>query len=470
MQRILESRGVTEYRAITGQSPQYAQIPSVSRVDFLTASGHSLSSVEWQAEGQDDLPRFFLESAAQAPQYFMATADDSEKRASNGQFAVVAPQGKFAMVGSSASNKNLNELQIGRANPLKKGFTTDAVLADNQFNVANVWGTIAAEYNPDPSLADAEVRLKSAAANYRVDHERFVLTLGQYAIPFGLYSATNWSSTWIWLTGPMLEGRFLNGSLTSTGANLLWRLADRDDQDVFLTAGVYNASELAGFFKDRDNLFGGHAVSSSGHYDFGDFAYMGRLEWARNFHHGRSCPPFVAQIGASALYGPNGTGTEGSTSIFAAHARVFKMDDFSKTPSGFIFEAEAMRRELVADANPKQTRGFLLDEGIWTSLVYAFPRGHCRRLFGCGQWTLGAKYERVTGEGADVDSMGLPLSRNDDPYRDDRTRVAAFISWNPFEDCGDFLGHFKFAFEWNWDQADHLHADESTVIFGLQVN
>ena len=221
--------------------------------------------------------------------------------------------------------------------------------------------------------------------------------------------------------------------------------------------------------EDDKHLFGGHKVDHDDRYAFGDFAYMGRLEWARNFRHGCGAP-FVAQVGASAISGPNGTGSDGSTSIFAAHARVFRMNDVSKTPSGFIWEAEVMRRELLADRNAMQPRDFLVDEGYWTSLLYTFPRRNCRGAFGCGQWSIGARYERVTGEGDNVDAAGASESRNDDPFRDDRTRVSSFISWNPFDDCGEFLSHFQFALEWNWDDARHLDDDEHTVVFGLKVN
>lgn len=466
--RLADPR-VQEFFRVHHDLPAYRHIPPASRLgDYLKASGHGPASIEWQSEGQADLPRFFLQGVTQAPLYAGASEGCAPVLGSDGQFAVIAPQGKFSVVGSSAGNKVFSELESGRANPAHKGFSTDSVLADNQFSVGNIWGQIAGEYYEDPSLGDRAFRLRRASAEYRTEDQRVALVLGRHAIPFGLYNDTEWDKTWVWLDRPIVYGRFCNGAQEATGATLFARLFDRPDQDAFFTVGAYNASEMSGFFKDSA-LFGGHQVDDHGHYDFGDFTFGARAIVARDFHYCGGAP-LVAQLGASLLYGPNGTGSDGDTWMYAAHARLFWLRDVSKTPEGLVWEAEVMRRELHAARNSTQPQDDLRDEGIWTSLVYAFKRRECGRFPACGQWSVGGKYERLTGDGPDVDSSGNFSSRNDDSFRDDRTRVAAFVSWNPFEDCGCFLSHFKFALQYNYDQAEHLSGPEHTFFLGLQIN
>jgi hypothetical protein len=455
-----------------GVLPAYRTSPPGTRIgDYLAASGHTPASIVYQGESQDDNPRFLVEGASQSPRYAAATLAEADARGADGEFAVLAPSSKFSFAGSSATNDDFEILQLGRNNPIQKGFSADSLMGKNQFGAGNVYGHLTAEYVETPMLGDRKMRLKAAAAEYRLNAERAGLLLGKHSLPLALYNDTDWDDTWAWLDRPAVYGRFCNGNLEALGARLFARVLNRPDQDFLVHVGAYNADDLSGFFQDEE-LFGGHEVTKDQHFDFGNVAVAARVQYAKDFHFcRRPCPdPLILQVGGSTVYGPNGTGDDGDTWIYAAHARLFWLADLSKTPEGFIWEAEAMRREIHVAANGLLPSDDLRDEGFWTSAVYTFPRMCGGSFPRCGQWFVGARYERLTGDGSSLDD-GAFLSRNDDPFRDDRTRISALLGWTPFEDCGPVLKRFQFRIQYNRDEAEHLSGGaEHSVLLGIQIN
>ena len=87
----------------------------------------------------------------------------------------------------------------------------------------------------------------------------------------------------------------------------------------------------------------------------------------------------------------------------------------------------------------------LADWGTYTQLIWGFEPG----------WSAGLRFEYATGQGLGVDSMGLATQRRDDPYRADRFRWAALLTWSPSE-------FSKFRLQYNLDDADHIADDDLT--------
>ena len=130
------------------------------------------------------------------------------------------------------------------------------------------------------------------------------------------------------------------------------------------------------------------------------------------------------------------------------------------------FEAEWMRRDYKADSffgcpagdeeeeagcdEPFALRGDTLEDwGGYAQLLWGFRRG----------WAAGLRFEYATGDG---DSVGEFESRDDDPFRDDRTRISPLLVWYPSE-------FSRVRFQYNYDRADFLDGDDAhTFWMGLE--
>jgi hypothetical protein len=114
-------------------------------------------------------------------------------------------------------------------------------------------------------------------------------------------------------------------------------------------------------------------------------------------------------------------------------------------------EAEIMKRDYKADSFFEPVSGISLpsatlkDWGFYAQLLYGFRKN----------WAAGIRGEYVTGSGNSVSVDFLtgtvtPVSRNSDPFRNDRFRISPLLAWHPSE-------FSRFRLQYNYDHnSDHL--------------
>lgn len=460
---------------VLGSPPAYAPVLG-TRPDVLFAEGHDLRSIRWEGEAQDERPQFALDFVDEAPALLHSRSADAAAvttPVAPGEYVLFPIGSKLSVGGSNATKDELAKLGAGRANPGRKGLWMDAGSLKNQFDGGGLFGKIVAEYDPDPQthLGDDKFRLREVYGALKTGDERLILRAGQLTIPYGLYGKTAWEDTWAWLDRPIAYGRMFGGDLSSAGASVAFRLFQRDDADAVLLGGVVDATSLPGFYQGTA-FFGGHAGNAHSPHYFGDLAWFGRAEVAADLCRARRGLPFVVQGGFSFVAGGNGTGNDGKTVLYAAHARAFRMLSGGKRPSGFLAEAEWMGREVHVDASGKQHEDDLWDAGWWGSVLWVFPDGRgCSGPASWGQWSLGARWEDFTGSGGNEDADGAYVPRSKDPLRADRRRASFLVVWRPNEYCPVFLQHFAFTVQYAFDDWDHVaDKDFHTVFLGFEVH
>ena len=147
----------------------------------------------------------------------------------------------------------------------------------------------------------------------------------------------------------------------------------------------------------------------------------------------------MLEFGLSAMYGPNAGGPNGGTRIFGA--------DLKLAQGPFTLQAEALHRRYEADADP--ANGFasddLADYGGYVQGLYAWNAA----------WAGGLRYDYVTGSG---DSVGRFAGREEDPFRDDRSRLSPLLVWS-------FAPSAALTLQYNYDRADHLADDDAHALW-----
>ena len=157
-------------------------------------------------------------------------------------------------------------------------------------------------------------------------------------------------------------------------------------------------------------------------------------------------------VGISGAFGPNSTGSTGSTQIYGADAVVKWRPLMNDHGWPFvIFQTEVMQRMFLADAAvdadgnvfPEDT---LRDWGTYVQILYGFVRN----------WGAGIRYEYANGAGDPT-----PV-RQDNAFRDTRQRVSPMIAFQPTE-------FSRLRLQYNYDVAKHLDSgDASSVWFGFE--
>ena len=163
-----------------------------------------------------------------------------------------------------------------------------------------------------------------------------------------------------------------------------------------------------------------------------------------------------AQLGGSAVFGPNASGPDGRTTIYGGDLKVrWRPATHFRGWPFLLWESELMQRNFKADSFdgtdtagnpltlPAQT---LYDWGLYTQLLYGFSYG----------WAAGVRFEYASGSGASVGGRAA------DPFRNDRYRVSPLLVWHPSE-------FSRLRLQYNYDRADHLtQRDAHTVWLGLE--
>jgi hypothetical protein len=130
-----------------------------------------------------------------------------------------------------------------------------------------------------------------------------------------------------------------------------------------------------------------------------------------------------------------------------------------------LFESEWMWRRYEADAfsgcleeedceDPVELGDDVLrDWGGYAQLLWGFRRG----------WATGLRYEYATGDGPDFDvATASFVSRQTDPFRDDRSRISPLLVYHPSE-------FSRIRLQYNYDRTEFLDTDqEHSVWLGLE--
>jgi hypothetical protein len=368
---------------------------------------------------------------------------------------------------STAVDEELELLQGGDHDPRRRGFNIqNAELAfsgavDPYFTAnANIVYLITPEGETKIELEEAYALTQQLP--YGLERQGFQIKAGQFFTEFGRLNRQH-PHTWDWQDQPVVLSRFFGGDgLRGQGARLGWLTPLPWYSEILV--GAQNAQgETMVSFDANDEVFeerpiGGRPFASAGTRGVGDLVYLAR--WVNG---GDLSDTWSTQVGVSALYGPNATGSDGRTWIYGIDGVLKWRPLVSHNGWPFVkLEGELIGRSYHADSFFGCADGeeeceeplalsskTLRDWGGYLQVLWGFRR----------PWAAGLRYEYATGSGA---SVGIYDGRSSDPFRDDRHRIAPLLVFYPSE-------FSRLRLQYNYDRAD-FSADSAnhTVWLGLE--
>lgn len=384
---------------------------------------------------------------------------------------------------SGGRDAQLRDLERGQYDPKQKGFYNRATKLELPFAVQGWVGRLAGEYvERDVDGANDKAHLEKAHVSYggdpcdlyRVDAAHpYRFTVGYYKTDFGFYnSIEQYLSEWTWLDAPVIAVRTMGAPMIGTGAQL--ELALPVSWTSTLIVGAQNGSDanMTSFIGAAGWDLAGHPAATATDFSLSNLVYTGRLV---NGGHVFDCDTTIG-LGLSASFGPNATG--GDTWLYGAD--LLASHEWCGGRRWILWQTEAMRRDAHLDPTAKGAiafpRAFVRDDGIYSQLLFGFrlgvpcPQGDQFQQLDVGALAFGVRWERSTGEGnsANADTAAA-VSRNADPLRDDRRRIALIGTWQPGAGAGDVLSHVGLTVQYNFDRAEHLGKDVHSVFIGLQL-
>jgi hypothetical protein len=373
---------------------------------------------------------------------------------------------------SSVDDDITAELQGGAHEPFRRGFSFSQLefairgAIDPYFR-----GEVYVHFQLDAE-GETIVELEEAFATsqilpFALDEKGFEIEAGTFFTEFGRKNPTH-PHTWYWVDQPFVNSRMFGGDgLRGPGIRIGWltplpwysevhwgmQNAQGETQISFLANGeIFEERPNDEIFEERRPI-GGRPFANPDVDGLEDFTYL--VRWANAFD---PSDEWSLLLGASALFGPNSTGSSASTMIFGgditAKWHPLQTDrgwPYLRITTEFMYrnyEAAAFSEGTIS--LPKDT---LDDWGIYTELIWGFMRG----------WSAGIRYEYGDASGANYDE-GREVSHDSDPYRDRRHRVSPVLVWDPSE-------YSRIRLQYNYDHAQHLKGDTSHAVWlGLEFS
>ena len=370
-------------------------------------------------------PTVGVAASTPAPAIDAAAAPATAAQVNDGRFAV-GVSSLFAFGGSSLTDTELAGIQAGGHDPSRNGFTLQNLeliasgAVDPYFDArVNAVMLIDAAGDTVVELEEAFLRTRALPAGLQVK-------AGQYYTEFGRQNPQH-PHQWAFVDQPVVLSRFFGGDgLRSSGARVAWLTPLPWFSE--LTLGAQNAAgeTVTSFLWAPDEVVGGYTlIDRGGARGFGDLLFSAR--WLNGVD---VSDTLSANLGVSALRGPNATGTNTDTAIYGVD--VYLKWRPQQNQRGFPFVA--WQTELLA-RNYETPADTLEDNGGYTQLLWGFKPG----------WVTGLRAEYAAGTPGDAA----------DPLRDRRWRVSPNLSWYPTE-------FSRLRVQYNRDFAQHLpdeHAD-----------
>jgi len=358
--------------------------------------------------------------------------------------------------GSTVGDEELQRLEGGDHDPRKNGFTLQNV----ELSLAGAidpyfTGETHLVFFVDPANGDTTVEMEEAFLTTTGLPFGLQVKAGLFFTEFGLINPTH-PHAWHWQDQPIINTRvFGPDGMRQAGLRVGWFLPVPWSSELLLGAQNANGEIMASFLANEEFFgerpIGGRPFVARSVTGPQDLVYL--VRWV-NFWNLRD--DVGAQLGGSAVFGPNASGPDGRTTIYGGDLKVrWRPGNHFRGWPFLLWESEIIRRDYKADSFdgsdptgnpltlPAQT---LHDSGVYTQLLYGFSYG----------WAAGVRFEYASGSGASVGGRAA------DPFRNDRYRVSPLLVWHPSE-------FSRLRLQYNYDRADHLtQRDAHTVWLGLE--
>ncbi len=330
----------------------------------------------------------------------------------------------FTAGASTAGEGDIEKLQGGAHDPKRRGFTVQN-LELSMLGAVDPFlnGEVHLIYQIDRE-GESKLEVEEAFLTTRTLPYGLQIKAGTYFTEFGRLN-TQHPHSWSFVDQPVINTRLLGSDgLRGAGGRVSW-LIPVPWYSEFL-AGVQNAfGETAFSFlgATAEGDFAGYTVTERDVKSLSDLLYS--LRMLNSFSVGGEV---TLNTGASALFGPNGTGSDNRTAIYG-------VDLYLKwTPivneRGFPFlalQTEVMKRNYEAGA----AKVALDDWGMYVQALWGFK----------WRWVAALRYDLADGDGL-----------RDDYLRDSRYRLSPNLTW--------YMTEFsKLRLQYDYDRAEFLDDD-----------
>ncbi len=311
--------------------------------------------------------------------------------------------GLFAAGGSS--ERDVTGLQLGSHDPSRRGFTLQNAELVLTGAVDPYFTALASVVFVESPGGETEIELEELYATTTSLPHNLQVKAGHFYSEFGRLNPQH-PHFWDFVDAPLSHSRMFGPDhLRSSGARISWLMPTPFYSELYLAVQNAFGETLRSFGSvEGEEVFGRPIVERSVE-GLDDLLYVPRYAFSLDLTESQTL-----LAGASAAFGPNGTGPAGRTRLYGVD--VFWKWKSSRAERGFPFvkiQAEAIERRYRAD-DPDQT---FEDWGTYGQVVWGFRRG----------WTVGARLGRMGG-----DEVPAP-----DPFHEDRTRASVNVSWFPTE-------------------------------------
>ncbi len=335
----------------------------------------------------------------------------------------------FSAGGSSVSDAQLANLQAGGHDPNRTGFTVQNV-------ELSIGGAVDPYLDGQANLifmidrnGETVVELEEAFLTTRALPYGLQVKAGQFFTEFGRHNQQH-PHTWAFVDQPVVLSRFFGGDgLRSQGARLAWLTPLPWYSELYLGAQNANGETVTSFLFAPGETVGGHTL-----IDRGGARKASDLLWSARWLNGGDVSDTVsANLGVSALSGPNASTTDTDTHIYGIDLYLKWQPIVNQRGFPFVaWQTEWLTRDYETPAGP------LKNQGGYTQALWGFkPR-----------WVTGLRLEYADGEGDD----------GTDPLCDRRRRYAPNLTFYPTE-------FSKIRLQYNRDWAEHLAGNSANSVW-----
>ncbi len=319
------------------------------------------------------------------------------------------------LINAAASTaRDLEIIEVGDHDPLHRGFNarnTELVFdgaVDPYFEgFANI------VFKLDPQN-ETSVEVEEAFAQTTGLPWNIQVKAGQFFSPFGRINTMH-PHTWDFIDAPLVHGRLLGpDGLRGVGVQVSWIVPTPWYSQLLLA--VQNGEGSTGFsFRNRGDggTFAGRETIDRQLRGIQDFIFIPRWESAFAFGSTKTL-----LTGVSAAFGPNDTGANAHTQIYAVDA--FYKWKPANAGGGWPYvkwQSEAMARRFEAGRGLDDSfaaRETFNDWGAYSQVIWGFKTG----------WSAGVRGDYLHMSQSQI---------TDDPERQSRWRLSADLTWFPSE-------------------------------------